>query len=193
MINIDSAAVKQSRHLLHLRRLARTVRWLSVAGVVLGLGGFLLLLAFGVQTRESGWLTLRLTSSLADPTTGLLPGRIEIAIDGLPTLLACLALYSLAGAMRLAEEGRFFSRPFSVRMQAMALASIVAQLTQVLSPLLQALARHLDPGAGAGDLPIRLDMGSSDAWSLLLALVVLVLARILRRAVALAEDQSLIV
>ena len=159
-----------------IARAARWTRW-----VVAALIGFTILLQLAAATLGTPHLQLH-------PTGRTLTGGIVALLHGIFMLLALLQLWLM---LRHVEEGDLFSARVTLRLRRFALFTVLAVLSAaLLMPLLVLLFPDCAP---TGPCFRRFPIDLRTFWTLVIALVFFLVARIIDEARRIDEENKQII
>lgn len=178
-------AIVQTR----IRRIAATVRWAAIAGMVGIIAVSSYSLAHQSSTWKATWMSAITAHADASPDSAGDP-QLAVWLELLPAAALFYGLIRLAQMMRACERGQIFSSQVPRHLQAFSVSIIVVQVLNVTLPLQIATLRAW---LGRQVSVVVLAATGEQLWSLLLAILFLVLALILKEAARLAEDNASIV
>ena len=172
-----------------IRRIAATVRWAAIAAMA----GIIVVSAYSLahqsNTWKKTWMSGVTAHADASPDSAGDP-QLAVWLELLPAAALFYGLIRLAQMMRACERGEIFSSRVPRHLQAFSLSIIVVQLLNITLPLQIAALRAW---LGRQNSVVVLAATGEQLWSLLLAILFLVLALILKEAARLAEDNASIV
>ena len=188
-INMSNDTINKAVVLTRIRRIAATVKWAAIAAMA----GIAAVAAYSLAHQSNTWKTTWMSGvtahAAASPDSAADP-QLSLWLELLPEAALFYGLFRLAQMMRACERGEIFSAGVSRHLQAFSLSIIVVQLLNITLPLQIAALRAW---LGGQNSVVVLAATGEQLWSLLLAILFLVLALILREAARLAEDNAGIV
>jgi hypothetical protein len=188
-INMSNDTMNKVAVLTRIRRIAATVKWAAIAGMA----GIVAVAAYSLAHQSNTWKTTWMSGvtahAAASPDSAADP-RLSLWLELLPEAALFYGLIRLTQMMRACERGEIFSAGVSRHLQAFSLSIIVVELLNITLPLqIAALRAWLEKQ----DSVVVLAATGEQLWSLLLAILFLMLALILKESARLAEDNASIV
>jgi hypothetical protein len=170
-----------------VRLTARLVRYASMVTITALVATSAYVLFAASPWRRIGFIGLQLDASDIEQAHMRLASVIGLA----PHLLLAYGLLRLLRLARACEDGRIFSEDGSGHLLAFSIASLCAQLLQLLTPLLVYVALRLS--GGHWDRPLALSLSGSELWGLFVTAIFVLLSWMLEAGRGFAEDSESIV
>ena len=188
-INMSTNAINKVTVQTRIRRIAATVKWAAIAAMAGIVATAAYSLAHQSNTWKTTWMSGVTAQAAASPDSAGDP-QLALWLELLPEAALFYGLIRLAQMMRACERGEIFSAPVPRHLQAFSVSIIVVELLNITLPFQIAALRAL---LGREVSVIVLAATGEQLWSLLLAILFLVLALILKESARLAEDNASIV
>jgi hypothetical protein len=188
-INMSIDTINMATVQTRIRRIAATVKWAAMAAMA----GILAVAAYSLTHQSSTWKTTWMSGVTvhADASSdGAGDPQLALWLELLPEVALFYGLIRLVQMMRACERGEIFSSRVSTHLQAFSVSIIVVELLNITLPFQIAALRAL---LGRNVAVLVLAATGEQLWSLLLAILFLMLALILKESARLAEDNASIV
>jgi hypothetical protein len=156
------------------------------------MAGIVAVAAYSLAHQSNSWKTsvsAVTAHAYASPDAAADP-QLALWLELLPEAVLLYGFFRLVQMMRACERGEIFSSRVPGHLQAFSLSIIAVELLGITLPLQIAGLRAL---LGRTHSSVALTATGEQLWSLLLAVLFLVLALILKESARLAEDNASIV
>ena len=171
-----------------IRRTAAIVKWAAIAAMV----GIVAVAAYSLTHQSTTWKTSLsgITAHAHGSPNAAADPHLGMWLELLPEAVLLYGFFRLVQMMRACERGEIFSSRAPAHLQAFSLTIIIVELLGITLPLQIAGLHAL---RGPVNFTFELTATGEQLWSLLLAVLFLVLAQILKESARLAEDNASIV
>jgi hypothetical protein len=175
---------------VRIRRLAMTVRWVAVLTMATMAITSVYSLVRGTSTWTLGSSPGVLIKALPSVESAAADSRIALWLEVVPQIILLYGFARLVQMMRACERGEMFTLSAADHLRGFSGSIVIAQILSITLPLQIAAIHAL---SARGHMTLSLEASGEQLWTLLIAVVFLVLAQILQQGARLAEDNASIV